>query len=163
MIELGSSSVDDTRSIAGAIATLARAADIVLLVGEMGTGKTAFAQGFAVGLGVTERVTSPTFTLLRTYQSTGRARLALNHLDVYRLDQMSEFAELGISELIEGRTVTLIEWGDAVTAGLPADYLEVAIGFGASDDERLVEIDVVGASWATRWRTLGEALEAWTC
>jgi tRNA threonylcarbamoyladenosine biosynthesis protein TsaE len=159
VIELHSESAEVTRFVAETIAALARAGDLVLLVGEMGTGKTAFAQGFAIGLGIHEPVTSPTFNLVRSYPG----RLVLHHLDVYRLDRLAEVDDLAIGELLEDKSVTLIEWGDAVVGALPADYLEVRFSFGAADDHRELHLRVVGPSWSSRQRVLTEALEAWRC
>jgi tRNA threonylcarbamoyladenosine biosynthesis protein TsaE len=120
------SSVDETRALARALAELAQPGDLFVLAGDLGAGKTAFVQGFGAGLGVTEPITSPTFTLAQQYQG----RLVVHHLDVYRLDQLGEVAELGLSELLDDRGVVLIEWGDAILPVLPNDYLEVRLTFG---------------------------------
>ena len=151
-------SVAATRELAAAVAALARPGDLVLLVGDLGAGKTAFTQGFAEAIGVDEPITSPTFTLVRTY--TGKHRL--NHLDVYRLERVSEAEDLGLGELLEDG-ITLIEWGDTIASALPADYLELRFVFGDGDDERAIEPRVVGASWSARMRALSEALERWAC
>jgi tRNA threonylcarbamoyladenosine biosynthesis protein TsaE len=148
-----------TQQLAHGLASLARAGDLVLLIGEMGAGKTAFAQGFAVGLGVAEQVTSPTFTLVRHYQG----RFDMHHIDVYRLDSMAEVNDLGLAELLDSDGVTLVEWGDAIVAALPPDYLEVRIQFGDESEERFVELAPVGQSWSARQRAIGDALEAWKC
>ena len=160
IVELRTVSVDATRAVAHAIAELARAGDLVLLVGEMGSGKTAFAQGFAVGLGIHEPVTSPTFTLVRSYEGP---RLLMHHLDVYRLDRMAEVDDLALGELLEDRSVTLIEWGDAVVAALPADYLEVRLAFDDDPDHRALALRIVGRTWMARQRALTEVLEEWRC
>ena len=140
------------------MAALARTGDLVLLVGDLGAGKTAFTQGFARALGIDETITSPTFTLVRTYD--GRVRL--NHLDVYRLTSASEADDLGLGELLDDG-VTLIEWGDTIVSALPADYLELRFVFGDDDDERTIQPRIVGPSWAARQRALREALEGWSC
>jgi tRNA threonylcarbamoyladenosine biosynthesis protein TsaE len=148
--------VDDTRSLAAALAELVRPDDVVLLVGDLGAGKTAFAQGFAAGLGVSEQVTSPTFTLARSYEG----RLRMNHLDVYRLEHVNEADDLGIAEIVDGGGVTLIEWGDAVLSALPADYLEVRLHI-VDDDVREVVLRTVGPSWSARAAAVAATVEKW--
>ena len=151
-------SVVATRDLAAAVAALARAGDVVLLVGDLGAGKTAFTQGFALALGVEEHVTSPTFTLARSY----KGRVRLNHLDAYRLESAQEAEDLGLGELLE-EGVTVIEWGDTVAPAIPADYLELRFAYGDQDDDRNVAVRVVGPSWAARQRSLAGALEPWRC
>jgi tRNA threonylcarbamoyladenosine biosynthesis protein TsaE len=151
-------SVDATRQLAAAMATLARPGDLLLLVGDLGAGKTAFTQGFAGGLGVDEPITSPTFTLARSY----KGRMVLNHLDVYRLENVQEAEDLGLGELLEDG-VTVIEWGDTIAPVLPPDYLELRFTFGEDDDDRDLATRIVGPSWAARQRTLTELLGPWAC
>jgi tRNA threonylcarbamoyladenosine biosynthesis protein TsaE len=154
-------SVGETRDLAAAVAALAEPGDLVLLAGHLGAGKTAFAQGFGAGLGVTEPITSPTFTLAQQYDG----RLTMHHLDVYRLDQLGEVAELGLSELLDEEGVVLIEWGDAILPVLPNDYLEVRLRFDlgsdASDDERRIELRSIGRRWVHRQVSLLHALAPW--
>ena len=102
-------SVDETRELAAALVALARPGDVLVLAGDLGAGKTAFVQGFGRGLGVAERITSPTFTLVHVYEG----RLPVHHLDVYRLEQLSEVLDLGLAEMLDDGGVVLIEWGDA--------------------------------------------------
>lgn len=153
--------VGETRDLAAGLAALAQPGDLLLLVGDLGAGKTAFAQGFGAGLGVTEPITSPTFTLANEYDG----RLRVHHLDVYRLDQLAEVADLGLAELLDDGGVVLIEWGDAILPVLPNDYLEVRIGFPAGpeapDDERLVVLRSIGVGWAHRQASLLHAVEPW--
>lgn len=151
-------SVDATRALAGALAELARPGDLLLLVGDLGAGKTAFTQGFGAGLGIDDQITSPTFALVQGY--TGR--LDLNHLDVYRLEQVNEALDLGLSELLDDGSVTIIEWGDTITAALPRDYLEVRITFGDGADDRRCELTPVGSQWQARMRAMSVAIAAWT-
>jgi len=151
--------VDQTRALGAAVATLAHPGDLLLLAGDLGAGKTAFTQGFARGLGVTERVVSPTFTLARQYEGT---KLTLHHLDVYRLDHLQEAIDLGLSELIDDDSgVTLIEWGDVVIPTLPADFVEIRIAYGYEDDERLFSVHPVGNRWSARRHALDEVLSPW--
>ena len=133
-------SVDETRELGAALAELARAGDLVLLAGDLGAGKTAFAQGFGRGLGVTDPITSPTFTLAREYQGT---RLRLHHLDAYRMEDLREVFDVGLPELLDDDAVVLVEWGDAIIPAVPADYLEVRLSLGEGDDDSVLEVKVV--------------------
>ncbi|MGH9130016.1 MAG: tRNA (adenosine(37)-N6)-threonylcarbamoyltransferase complex ATPase subunit type 1 TsaE [Acidimicrobiales bacterium] len=156
MIHLVTKSADDTKELAGAVAGQAQAGDVILLIGDLGAGKTTFAQGFGLGLGVREPITSPTFVLLRTY----RGRLELLHADVYRLDHTQEVVDLGLAELLDEGGVALVEWGDAAAAAFAPDYLEVRLRpVGA--DGRQVELHPVGRAWAERWVSLELALDRW--
>lgn len=158
MTHAKTSGVEQTRALGATIAPLARSGDVILLTGDLGAGKTAFTQGFARGLGITERIVSPTFTIARHYEGT---TLKLNHLDVYRLDHLQEAVDLGLAELIDDDGVTVIEWGDVVIPTLPADFLEVRFAYGFDDDERLVSLRVVGPGWSARRHALDEALTPW--
>ena len=147
-----------TRDLARALAELAAPGDVLLLTGELGAGKTAFAQGFGAGLGVEEQITSPTFTLARQYDD---GRLPLHHIDVYRLDRLSEIQDVGIPELLDTGAVLLIEWGDAIEPAMPADYLEVRLTYGPDDDDRDLDLRCVGSRWSARQRILGETIAPW--
>ena len=116
-----------TQGVGAAIARCLQPGDVVALSGELGAGKTCLVQGLARELGVDARVTSPTFVLVRTYE----ARLPLVHVDVYRLDHLQDVHGLG-DEVFAPDVVTLVEWGDAIAAALPADHLEVDL---VVDDE----------------------------
>ena len=118
-LELATTSAQDTRRLAATVAASLRVGDVISLTGELGAGKTCFVQGAAAALGVTERVTSPTFLLRRDYQG----RVPVVHVDVYRLDTLREASELGLDEV--ERSVTFIEWGDAMQPLLPAGHLEI--------------------------------------
>ena len=151
-------SVDETRDLGEAVAGLARPGDVVVLTGDLGAGKTAFVQGFGRGLGVRDRITSPTFTLVHVYEG----RLPVHHLDVYRLEQLSEAVDLGLPEMLDEGGVVLVEWGEAILPELPHDYLEVRLTFGEGDDDRRIELTSVGAAWSTRLHALAGSLAPWT-
>ncbi|HEU5082828.1 MAG TPA: tRNA (adenosine(37)-N6)-threonylcarbamoyltransferase complex ATPase subunit type 1 TsaE [Acidimicrobiales bacterium] len=157
MLRARTSDVESTRSLAAAIAAVAASGDLILLAGELGAGKTAFVQGFGAGLGVDGAITSPTFTLAHQYEG----RLPMHHLDVYRLERFAEMDDIGVSELLDGGGVVLIEWGDAVAPALPKDYLEITLTYGEGDDERQLELRCVGSRWTARERVLAEQLEPW--
>ena len=149
---------EETKALAAALAEVAQAGDIVVLAGEMGAGKTAFTQGFAVGLGIDAQVTSPTFTIIQEYPP---GRLALHHLDVYRLDHLREVSDLGLGEMLDEEAVMLVEWGDAVLPVLGDRYLEVRLTFGEGDDDRRLELRCRGGSWAARHRRIAELVAPW--
>lgn len=100
-----------------------RAGDVVGLTGPLGAGKTTLAQGIAVGLGVTEPVSSPTFTLVQEYAG----RVTVYHLDVYRLRSLDELWDLSFDDLRAAPSVLLIEWPERIAPALPPDRLEIAI------------------------------------
>ena len=106
MLHLRARTLDDTCSIAAALAGVARVGDLIVLAGEMGSGKTAFAKGFAAALGVTEPVTSPTYTLVHSYDA---GRVTLHHADIYRLSTQNEVADLALSELCHRYQVSRLE------------------------------------------------------
>jgi tRNA threonylcarbamoyladenosine biosynthesis protein TsaE len=126
---------DDTRALGGRLARVARPGDRIALVGPLGAGKTELAKGFAAGLGVTETVDSPSFTLMAEYQG----RLPLFHLDLYRLSGVAEAFEGGLLDEREAEGVTLIDWGDRLAADVDADRLEVRMDIGP-DEARSIEV-----------------------
>ena len=164
MIRLYAHSTDDTRDIATAIAMHVRASDMIVLIGEMGSGKTTFSQYFAHALGVTEPVTSPTFNLLHNYAGS---RLQLHHADLYRLERTGELDDLGLTELQEAGGVMLVEWGavvgDALGTGL---IVKLAVPDNAASEDsvtvRQIEIDWRGMQWETRWDKLRLSLSNWS-
>ena len=158
-VRLRTTSSAATKELAAVVAAHVRPGDLVLLVGDLGAGKTTFVQGFALALGVTEPVTSPTFTLARTYPG----RLRMHHVDVYRLERMAEVGDLALGELIDSDGVTLIEWGDAILAALPPAYLEVRLELGDELDDREISVRAVGQGWQARLPALGANLGPWRC
>jgi tRNA threonylcarbamoyladenosine biosynthesis protein TsaE len=152
-------SVDETRALAAALAPGVRRGDLLLLSGDLGAGKTAFVQGLGRAMGVTEPITSPTFTLAQRYDGDP----ILHHLDVYRLSQLNEVLDLGLAELLDDGGVVAIEWGDAVVPVLPSDYLEVHLTLtdASTPDGREIVLRPVGPRWGARRRALGEAIAPW--
>ncbi|HEX3564777.1 MAG TPA: tRNA (adenosine(37)-N6)-threonylcarbamoyltransferase complex ATPase subunit type 1 TsaE [Acidimicrobiales bacterium] len=127
MVRCRTTDVGGTRALAGAVAGLCVPGDIVLLAGDLGAGKTAFAQGFGAALGVEEPITSPTFALLRQYPCDYGAIRTLLHADVYRLDHLQEVVDLGLGELVEDGGVAVVEWGDVAEPVLGSGSLTVHI------------------------------------
>ena len=149
-------SAGETHALARRVGAVLRAGDVVVLDGELGTGKTVFAKGIAVALGISEPVVSPTFTVVREYD----APTPLVHVDVYRLDHLQELHDLGFDDLVGGDAVTLVEWGDRVSALLPPDRLDVHLEPGAGDDDRSVSLEASGVTWAQRRDALLDAVGA---
>jgi tRNA threonylcarbamoyladenosine biosynthesis protein TsaE len=153
-LSLRAASLDATHAVAAALAGVSRAGDIILLAGEMGAGKTAFAQGFGRALGVTEPITSPTFTLVHSYDTDGPT---LHHADVYRLEQLAEVADLALGELAEFDGIVLVEWGDVVSSTF-GEHLVVRLDLVDGDvDARHITLAPTGPTWARRWAALGDA------
>jgi tRNA threonylcarbamoyladenosine biosynthesis protein TsaE len=123
-----SGSPDETRTLAGRVAARCVPGDVVLLVGDLGAGKTVFAQGFAAALGVPGPVTSPTFALVRQYRcGEGSPVGVLIHADVYRTGSLDEVVDLALAELVEEDAVALVEWGELAAPALGDSALEITL------------------------------------
>jgi len=132
---VGSDGAAATRALGGRLASVARAGDLVCLLGELGAGKTMLAKGFAAGLGVTDVVASPTFVLMAEYEG----RLPLFHLDLYRLDDAADALAGGLLDDRQATGVTVVEWAERLGAALPAARLDVVIT-GAADEPRSIAL-----------------------
>jgi tRNA threonylcarbamoyladenosine biosynthesis protein TsaE len=161
MLHLRSDSLATTHAIAAAVAGMTRRGDLIVLAGSMGTGKTAFAQGFGEAIGVTEPITSPTFTLVHSYAA---GRVTLHHADIYRLSTHHEVADLALSELLESDGIVIVEWGDVV-AGSLGDHLLVRLEADDDDDDdaRQIALSATGRSWAARWEEIERRVGAFAC
>ncbi len=125
-------SAEETRAIGKTLGESLKAGDIVALTGELGAGKTVFAKGIAQGLGVTDEVASPTFTLLKTYEGSE----TLHHFDLYRIGDENELTHIGFYDTL-GEGVCVIEWAER--AALPPCVRVTLSGTGA--DARRIEIE----------------------
>ncbi|MDR3190036.1 MAG: tRNA (adenosine(37)-N6)-threonylcarbamoyltransferase complex ATPase subunit type 1 TsaE [Lactobacillaceae bacterium] len=146
---------EETQAIAAKIARLIKPGDTILLNGDLGAGKTTFAQGFARALGITRPLKSPTFTLVREYET---AQFPLYHLDVYRLGEEGGADELGLEEYFAGQGVALVEWAEFIGDQLPSDVLRIDLARVAGDStqqQRRLTLTATGA----RSQTLVDALE----
>ncbi len=117
-------SAEETFALGKKLGEAAVAGAVFTLNGDLGVGKTVFAQGFAEGLGITGAVNSPTFTILQVYEE---GRLPLYHFDVYRIEDPEEMYEVGFDDYLYGQGVCLIEWAEMVAEMLPEDYTAVTI------------------------------------
>lgn len=117
-------SPEETYAFAEKLGKAAVTGSVYTLSGDLGTGKTVFAQGFAAGLGIPEPVNSPTFTILQEYRG---GRLPLYHFDVYRIADWSEMDEIGFDDYVYGDGVTLIEWAELISEILPEKRTEILL------------------------------------
>jgi len=158
-LTLATSTPDDTRRLAAVVASEIEPGDAIVLGGELGAGKTCFVQGAARQLGVTGRVTSPTFTLIRSYP---QATPPIVHVDIYRLNRLHDVIDLG-DEVFDPGSVTFIEWGDAAATLLPDDRLDVEMLLVDPEDvdaDRQIVLRGYG-SWAARLSRLEGPLATW--
>ncbi len=142
-----------TQGAGEAFAAVLRPGDVVLLTGRLGAGKTTFVKGVARGLGVIERVTSPTFTMVRPHDAHNQLGIAtLHHADVYRVESIAEVRDLDLGELVEEAGVVLVEWGELAASVFGREVL--TLSFEVSDDGETRTITVGGAIDTARSRML---------
>ena len=155
-----------TKQLAATVAGALRPGDVVALTGELGAGKTCFVQGAAQALGVTERVTSPSFVLRREYEG----HMPILHMDIYRLETLQEIVDIGYEEVFDNSRVTFIEWGDAMSPLLPHDHLELEFRLPPADpaaadapgeEDRHIVVRPRGEDWLRRLAGLRADLGRW--
>ena len=122
--QVETNSPEETFALGKELGESAGPGTIFCLDGDLGTGKTVFTQGFAAGLGISEPVNSPTFTIVQVYEE---GRLPLYHFDVYSIGDVSEMDEVGYEDYFYGGGVTLIEWSSLISEILPPHVTEVTI------------------------------------
>ena len=141
-----------TAALAAALAPLCRTGDCLLLQGDLGAGKTAFARGFIRALvGDEVEVVSPTFTLVQTYALPCGAQVW--HGDLYRLEDPSDLDEIGLEEALQ-TSITLIEWPELARRLLPLDALAITLRAGVHHDERIIEFSSGSALWQERLKDM---------
>ncbi len=119
-----SNSPEETGNIGKNLAESVKAGTVICLNGDLGVGKTVFTKGFAKGLGITEPVVSPTFTIMQSYTE---GKMPLYHFDVYRIDDPSEMDEIGYEDCFFGQGVSLVEWSERILELIPASHIEINI------------------------------------
>ena len=117
-------SEQETLALGRKLAQEAKPGQVFSLVGDLGVGKTVFTKGMAEGLGITEPVSSPTFTIVQIYEE---GRLPFYHFDVYRIGDVEEMDEIGYEDYVYGQGVSLIEWANLIEEILPEHYTEITI------------------------------------
>ncbi len=125
---------EETRRFGLDLAHELKAGDVVALIGDLGTGKTALTRYIAEGLGITARVNSPTFTIVKEYRE---GRLPLFHFDVYRVSDPDELFNIGADEYFYGDGVCVVEWADLIEELLPEDTRYIYIEYGPKEGERI--------------------------
>ncbi len=136
-MKLISMSEEETEKIAADLAEKYGSDRTFLLFGDLGAGKTAFTRGLARGYGSTDRVASPTFTLVHEY--TGNVKIY--HFDLYRLLDSDELYDIGFSDYFSENTVRVIEWPDAFAEEMPKDSVRVYLSRGNTENEREILIE----------------------
>jgi tRNA threonylcarbamoyladenosine biosynthesis protein TsaE len=129
-------SIEETLNFGERLAREVQRGDVIALFGDLGAGKTALVKGLARGLGVTQAVTSPTFTLVHEYSG---GRLPLFHIDLYRLDTVEQALAIGIEDYLNGMGVTAIEWAEKIEPLLPAHTTRVRIAW-LGENARRIEV-----------------------
>lgn len=128
-------SAEQTIELGEKIGSFLRPGDVIALQGTLAAGKTTITKGIACALGITEDITSPTFTLISVYEG----RLPLYHMDVYRLEGSADFSDLGAEEMLYGSGICVIEWSEKIMDELPAGT--IVIKLSAENEKRTVTIE----------------------
>ena len=136
-MERYSSSVEETEALGRALAQHLGPGSVVAFTGDLGAGKTAFVRGMAQGLGIAQRVTSPTFTIVNEY---GGGRLPLFHFDMYRLSSADDLFDIGWEDFLRRGGVCAVEWSETIQDALDPDTIYVDIRRGAEDNQRLLTL-----------------------
>jgi len=155
-LKFTSHSQEQTQRLGTRLGELAQAGDVILLAGNLGSGKTCLTQGIAWGLGVKEYAFSPSFVIIREYHG----RLTLYHIDFYRLDRIEEIADLGLDEYLYGKGVCVVEWAEKGMAVLPEEHLLINLSY-ISDTERSISFEPEGNRYVNLLKTLYSDTKKW--
>lgn len=140
MIQMVTVSPEETAAVGFCLGRALQAGDVVCLIGELGTGKTHFTKGIARGLGIEGDVTSPSYTILQTYEG----RIPLYHFDLYRMERADELFDIGFDEFIYGQGACIVEWADKFLTHMPRERLTVVLEYGRDAAERRVKLEAAG-------------------
>ena len=138
-MKLTSHSPEETQDIGKKLGQMAQSGDVILLVGNLGAGKTCLTQGIAWGLNIDGYARSPSFVVVNEY----KGRLPMFHIDLYRLDSIAEVADLGLDDYLYGRGLCVVEWADKAIELLPTQNLLIKIDM-IGDNERRLELTAHG-------------------
>lgn len=146
MKEVRVTSLEETNQLAKKIASKLSVPALITLSGDLGAGKTTFTKGLAKALGINATITSPTFTILKSYEE----KVILHHIDAYRLEGIVQ--DLGFEEIFEEEAICVVEWYDFIEYALPKERLQIAISLNG--DDRIFKIEAIG----DRYTAILEAL-----
>ncbi len=146
-LDLRTTAPEDTERAGEILAGALPAGSVVILTGALGAGKTVFVKGMAVGLGISEPVTSPSYTIAAVYEGD----VPLTHIDLYRTSTPEELELLGFEELADSSGITVVEWGEKAMGLLDEDAVRVTITIAASN-ERRIEISNISDALSDRVR-----------
>lgn len=139
-----SKSEEDTKNFAKSLASHLKKQDIIVLTGDLGSGKTKFTEGILSYFGLENEISSPTFTIVNEYQKDD---ITIYHFDVYRLEDSSEFYEMGGEEYFENG-ICLIEWGELIEHALPKGYIHITFSKDDKNENiRILNIDTSLKRW----------------
>ena len=131
----------ETKNFAKSFAKILKPTDVIVLTGELGSGKTKFVEGFLSFFGLENEISSPTFTIVNEYK---KDNINIYHFDVYRLEDSSEFYEIGGEEYFSSG-ICLIEWGELIKDALPKNYIHITFEKDSNDENiRILNINVIG-------------------
>jgi len=134
------SSAEETIALGRRIAGLLKSGSVAALSGELGSGKTCLVKGIAAALGISENITSPTYTIISEYQIPKEPFLNFYHIDAYRLNNDDEFVQIGGREIVGGGGITVIEWSERIANSLPPEAIHITLEITGSNS-RLIKID----------------------
>ena len=137
-MEYISNSAQETEALGERLAARLRPGDVIAYTGDLGAGKTAFTRGLARGLGVADRVTSPTFTIVNEFEG---GRLPLFHFDLYRMDSPEELFDIGWEDYLARGGVCAVEWSENVSDALEPDTIRVDIRRGETENQRVITLE----------------------
>lgn len=137
MIKITTHSAEETIALGEKIGSLLKPGDIIAMSGTLAAGKTTITKGIAKALGVNDTITSPTFCLISEYEGT---KMPLYHMDVYRLDSVEDFINLGVDDMLFGEGVCIIEWSEKVKSELPKNTIWMNI-MPEDDGSRIISLD----------------------
>jgi len=142
-MRIPSAGESDTQGLGHRLGALLEPGDVIALSGELGAGKTVLARGIVEGSAAGGPVTSPTFTFIHAH----RGRVPVYHVDLYRIDRTTQLDDLGLEDVLADRAIVIIEWAEKAGTYLAPEHLWITIGFGPSDNARVLDFRPKGSRY----------------